>query len=166
MEYLQVFDNKRNMLDEKIPRPNKFDLPEGKYFMVIVVFIENSENKFLLQRTSKEKEHCIATTGGHVVYGDDGLTTVIKETEEELGLTLDKSEIKYVDYLIGEKGLAEVYYVKKDIDINKLVLQEEEVESVNWYSIEEINKLIEDNEFRKGNIKPFEKVLEYRRTYE
>ena len=166
MEYLQVFDKDRNMLNEKVLRSEKLNLPKNKYFMVIVIFIENSENKFLLQRTSIQKQHCIATTGGHVTYGDDGLTTVIKETQEELGLTLDKSEPIYVGYLRDDEGIAEVYYLKKDIDINKLSLQESEVESVDWYSIEEINKLIEDNEFRKGNIEPFEKVLEYRRSHE
>ena len=47
------------------------------------------------------------------------------------------------------------YYVKKDIDINTLKIQAEEVDSVEWMTIEKINSLIEMGIFRKGNINPF-----------
>ena len=76
MEYLQVFNDKKKPLDEKVERENKYQLPEGKYFMVVIIFIENSEGKFLLQKTSKERNSCIATTGGHVKFGDNGLDTI------------------------------------------------------------------------------------------
>ena len=162
MEYLQVFDKEKNMLNEKISREDKFSLKDGKHFMVVIVFIENSECKFLLQKTSSNRDSCIATTGGHVTFGDDGFKTVQKEAKEELGLNLLPSEYNYIDTFDYKNGFLEIYYVKKEIDINKLKLQEEEVESVNWYSIDEINDLIKENKLRKGNIKPFEKILKYR----
>ena len=165
MEYLQVFDENKNMLNEKISREDKFTLKDGKHFMVVIIFIENSEGKFLLQQTSSNRNSCIATTGGHVTYGDDGFKTVIKEVKEELGLNLLPSEFNYVDTFDYKNGFLEIYYVKKDIDINKLKLQEEEVEEVNWYSIDEIKKLIKEDKLRKGNIKPFEEILKYRSKF-
>ena len=48
-----------------------------------------------------------------------------------------------------------------ELDPNKLTLQLEEVESVKWYTKEEIAELIKNNEFREGNIKPYEMVLDY-----
>ena len=48
-----------------------------------------------------------------------------------------------------------------NIDIKDLVLQKEEVESVNWYTKDEIIDLINKGEFREGNIKGFYKVLEH-----
>ena len=51
MEYLQVFNNKREMLNEKVPRKEKFNLKDGKYFMIILLFIENSNGEFLIQKT-------------------------------------------------------------------------------------------------------------------
>ena len=163
MEYLQVFDEEKNKINEKISRGNKFTLKDGKHFMVVVIFIENNEGKFLLQKTSSNRDSCIATTGGHVSFGDDGFKTVIKEVKEELGLTLLDNEIKYVDTFDYEIGFLEIYYVKKDVDKNRLVLQEEEVDDVNWYTIDEIKELINDDKLRKGNIKAFNQVLEYRR---
>ena len=109
MEYLQVFDEYKNKLNEKIERSKKLLLENGKRFMIIVVFIENSENKFLLQKTSEEKDSVIATTGGHVTFGDDGIKTTLKETYEELGIKLDSNEIKYVDTITYQKCYVEVY---------------------------------------------------------
>ena len=162
MEYLQVFDKEKKMLNEKVARDNKLDLPDGKYFMIVLIFIENSEGKFLFQKTSKERNSCIATTGGHVTFGDDGLKTAVKEVKEELGVTLDASELSFVDTFIYSKGYLETYYVKKDIDINSITVQTEEVEYVKWYSVDEIKEFIDKGELRKGNIEPFKKLLEYK----
>lgn len=169
MEYLQIFDENKNMLNEKVERSLKKSLTGNKYFMVILLFIENSEGKFLLQKTSKSRNSEIATTGGHVEFGDDGLKTTIKEAKEELGLTLLPTDLNYIDTTTWGPGFVEIYYTNKRININELILQEDEVECVNWYSIDEINKLIEEEKLRKGNIEPFKKVLEYkkyRRNYE
>ena len=165
MEYLQVFNDKKKPLDEKVERENKYQLPEGKYFMVVIIFIENSEGKFLLQKTSKERNSCIATTGGHVKFGDNGLDTIIKETKEELGLTVDSNELVFIDTSKYKDGYLETYYLNKDIDINTLTLQKEEVDYVDWFTIDEIKELIKKNEFREGNIEPFEKVLEYKNKF-
>lgn len=162
MEYLQVFDENKNMLDEKIERDLKAMLTGNKYFMIIWLFIENEKGEFLLQKTSESKKHEIATTGGHAVFGDDGLRTTMKEAEEELGLILKPEEIIHIDTMIFEHCYAEIYYTNKPINKDELVLQEEEVESVDWYSVDEINKLIEEGNFRKGNAMAFPKVLEYR----
>lgn len=161
MELLQLFDENKNMLNESIERDRKKELPEGKYFMIILLFIENN-NKFLIQKTSVNRESEYATTGGHVTFGDTALKTVIKEAKEELGLDLKESEIKEIETVKGKYGYISIYYCNKEIDIDKLTIQEEEVESLHWMSIDEINELIKKENFRKSNIIPFQKVLEKR----
>lgn len=162
MEYLQLFDENKNIINEKIDRNLKKTLIGNKFFMIVLLFIEN-ENKFLLQKTSKSRHSEIATTGGHVTYGDNGYMTVIKEAKEELGIEIDEKLLKYVDTLIWGNCYIEVYYTKQIIDIKDINIDEEEVESVDYYSIDEINSLIKDDIFRKGNIEPFKKILEYRK---
>ena len=161
MEYLQVFNKDKKALDEKVLREDKYKLPDGKYFMIVLIFIMNSEGKFLMQKTSKSRNSCIATTGGHVSYGDTGLITVFKEAKEELGLDLDTNEIQYIDTLIFKNGIEETYFVNKDIDINTLTIQKEEVDYVEWFTVDEIKELINKKEFREGNIDAFYKVLDY-----
>ncbi len=161
MEYLQVFNKDKKVIDEKVLREDKYKLPDGKYFMIVLIFIMNSEGKFLMQKTSKSRNSCIATTGGHVSYGDTGLITVFKEAKEELGLDLDTNEIQYIDTLIFKNGIEETYFVNKDIDIKNLTIQKEEVDYVEWFTIDEIKELINKKEFREGNIDAFYKVLDY-----
>lgn len=50
--------------------------------------------------------------------------------------------------------------LKKDIDINDITIQEDEVEYVEWLSIEEINELIKNNKFREGNIEGYKYIIE------
>ena len=163
MEYLQQFDENKKMINEKIDRELKKTLTGNKYFMVILLFIENDKGKFLLQKTSKMKDSLVATTGGHVEFGDDGLKTTIKEANEELGINLLPSEISYVDTITCCNCYIEVYYTNKPINIDELKLQQEEVESVKWYTVDEINKLTYENKLRKGNIEPFKRLLEYKK---
>ena len=161
MEYLQVFDEEKNVLNEKVSRGEKYNLPDGKYFKIVLIFIENNKGEFLLQKTSKSRHSCIATTGGHVTYGDNAVETVIKECKEELGIDISPNEFSYVDTILFKNCFLETFYTKMEIDPNELTLQTEEVESVKWYTQDEISKFIENGDFREGNIKPYQKVLEY-----
>ena len=161
MEYLQVFDENKKALNEKISRDEKYTLHDGKYFMLVLIFIENKKGEFLLQKTSKSKGSCIASTGGHVTYGDSSLETVVKECKEELGIEIPTNNIKYVETILYKNCYLDTYYTKMELDPKKLTLQLEEVESVKWYTKEEIAELIKNNEFREGNIKPYEMVLDY-----
>lgn len=88
------------MLNEKIERSLKLTLTGNKYCMLIMLFIENDKGEFLLQKTSKSRNSEIATTGGHVTYGDDGFKTTIKEAKEELGVNLLPEDLKYVDTIV------------------------------------------------------------------
>ena len=54
----------------------------------------------------------------------------------------------------------DVYYLEKNINIEDIKVQEEEVEFVKWLSIDEIKELINKGEFRKGNIVAFEMILD------
>ena len=166
MEYLQLFDEKGTKLDEKIARDNKKEIKLGKYFMIVLIIIENANHEFLMQVTSEEKGHELALTGGHVQYGSDGITTCIKEVKEELGLDLKKEEILSLGLIKGKAVLVSVYYIKKNVDTSNLILQNSEVESVRWVSMEEIEALINDGSLRNTNIPAFEKLREFKAKQE
>ena len=161
MEYLQLFDENKNMLKETITRDNEMNIEKGIYFMIILLFLENDKHEFLIQKTSKNRGSVYATTGGHVSYGDDNITTVIKEAKEELGITLSKDDIVLVDSQKHDVAYCDVFYVHKNIPIEDFKIQKEEVDAVYWMSQDEIAKLIKEDKFRKRNIKKYQKVLEY-----
>lgn len=160
MEYLDLYDENQNLIGEKVLRSKDMKPQDGKYIKIVIVFIQNSEGEFLIQKTSKEKGNEWATTGGLVSSGYTSDETIIKEIEEELGLLIEFKELKHIGTEKRGQAFQDTYYLKRDININQLKIQEKEVEFVKWLSIAEIKKLINNNEFRNGNIKPFEELLE------
>ena len=146
MELLDLYDDNGKRTGQTIERGTKFD--KGN-IMLSIIFIKNSEGKFLIQKTSKEKGAIYSSTGGHVIHNEDGLITIVREVNEELGIDVDSNEIK----IIGLKKhperpcLINLYLLEKNIDINCLKLQSEEVELVEWLSQDEILNLISDNKF-------------------
>lgn len=162
-ELLQVFDENKNMINEYVERKLKKTLKDGKHFMIVLLFIENN-NKFLIQKVSKEKGSEIATTGGHASFMDDSIATVKKETKEEINIEFSDDELVLVDSIDYGNCFCDIYYSNKEINISDIKLQNEEVEEIFWLSKEEILDLIEQGKFRKGNIEPFDKVLKYKES--
>ncbi len=159
MEYLALYDEKGNQLKEKIERKKKLQLTDGKHFRIILLFIQNEKGEFLIQKVSQQKGNVYATTGGHVQYGATSLETVRQEMKEELGIDIKEG---YQLYEIEKcpKAFVDCYYLKKELSVENLNLQKEEVESVEWMSIDKINHLILSGQFREKNISPYHDLLE------
>ena len=67
-----------------------------------------------------------------------------RETKEELSVDLDiENAIKINHYKTNNVWL-DVYLVKQDIDLNKVIMQKEEVSEVKFASFEEIERLYEE----------------------
>lgn len=158
MEYLDIYNEKKEKLNKKIKRGDK--LLDNEHILVAVIFIENSEGKYLIQKTSKEKGEKYATTGGHVLSGETPKTAIIRETKEELGLDVSNENIIYIGDLLFGIPFGEIYYLKKDPDIAKLKLQQEEVEQVEYLTKTEILKLIETEKMVKSHGLMFKKMLD------
>ena len=118
MEKRDLYDKDRNLIGKTITKGE--EPPEGTYIQVVLVFIQNSEGKFLIQKRSKEKNGLYATTGGHPKEGETSRQGIISEVKEELGIDLDNE--KLVWYYGGrfdpERVFWDDYYIKTDdIDI-------------------------------------------------
>ena len=158
MEYLDIYNEKKEKLNKKIKRGDK--LLDNEHILVTVIFIENGEGKYLIQKTSKEKGEKYATTGGHVLSGETPKTAIIREVKEELGLDISNENIIYIGDLLFGIPFGEIYYLKKDLDVAKLSLQHEEVEQVEYLSKDEILKLIETEKMTKSHGLMFKKMLD------
>ena len=168
-EYLNLYTKDGKLTNEKGVRGTPSDYYKG----ISIIFIENDKGEFLLQKTSKKRSNVYATTGGHVDYGETFLSTIVREVKEELGLEVEANNVKEVcSYLYTnkysdvytEKYLIKVFYLKKNIDIKKLKIQKDEVSFVDWYKVDEIDKLIEENQFRDGNIEGYQYIKELNKT--
>ena len=163
MELLDVYDKYGNCTGKVIERSNvKKSLLKDEHIALSVIFIENSKGEFLIQRTSSLKGGEYSSTGGHVISGDTPLDSIKREVFEELGVDISSDNIIKLGYLLYDMPLRYMFYLKKDIDLDSVILQKEEVEFVNYLSVEEINDLIEKELFTKSHGIIFKKILEYR----
>ena len=161
-EYTDLYDENKNLTGEKLFREKgtKLIVPNGRYSIVVLAFIENSKGEFLFQMTSKRKKNVWATTGGHVKSGQTSKEAIIEEIKEELGIDINEDEIKLFKTYKYDDAFKDVFYIKKDIDINSLTYQEDEVEYVKYLTKDEILDLINnDGNIRKTNIDAFLDII-------
>ena len=157
VELRDLYDKNRHLTGEVIRKGDP--IPNNKYILVVLAIIQNSKGDFLIQKRSKQKGGRFAFTGGHAKTGENSIQAIITEVKEELGLDIAPTELKLFYSDKDEDCFFDLYYVKKDFDINSLILQKEEVESVCWLSIDEINSLMNEDKFFKNHYEEFEILL-------
>ena len=150
MEKYELVDksgNKTGKILTQIESRDINNIPTGQYISVVGIVIINENNEILLQKRSKCKKvnpGKWGICGGKVEIGETTLDAGIRETFEEIGIALNKSELKFLSTSKNEKAHFTVYYARKNVDINKCKIQEDELEELRYFKIEELENL--DNE--------------------
>lgn len=136
-------------------------IPEGYYPMVVMVVIRNSNGDFLMQKRVKEKGGDWGVTGGHPKAGETPLEGIITEVKEELGL--DFSQENFIEYDSGCDGrdCYKMYFVNKDVELEDIIIQEDELSEVRWFSMEELKHMVDTKELNENQISCFIKVCNY-----
>ena len=152
MELLDVYDDYGNITGRTIVRGDKTAvLDENEHIAVAVIFIENENGEFLIQKTSQEKGGKFSSTGGHVNSGETPLEAIKREVKEELGINIDNEKIEEYGFLLFDKPLRYLYYLRKNISLKELNIKKDEVEYVEYMNISNINKLIETDQMLKSH---------------
>ena len=159
MEKRDLYDENKKLTGEIIFKGEK--VPKGKYYITVIIFIQNTKEEFLIQKRTLKKDGKWATTGGHPVAGESSKQGIITEVKEELGIKINEKNIELFKTVKTEDDFVDLYYLKEDIDIKKIKMQEQEVSDVKWASIEEINMMIEKNKFNESHAKFFEQCIKY-----
>ena len=136
-------------------------IPSGYYSMVVMIAIQNSEGKFLMQKRVEEKGGDYGVTGGHPKSGETPYEGIITEVKEELGIDISNNEIIEFDSGCDLKDCYKMYYTKLDLDLSKLNIQKEELSEVKWFSLEELQDMVNNNILNQDQIDFFLKCKEY-----
>lgn len=137
------------------------NIPEGFYPMVVMVVIRNSRGEFLMQKRVESKGGDWGVTGGHPKSGETPIEGIITEVKEELGLDFIAEDFVEYDSGCDGKDCYKMYYVTKDIDISNIKIQEEELSEVRWFSMDELNRMVEEKELNEDQIACFIKACNY-----
>ena len=115
------------------------------------IYIANSKKEILLQKraATKVQEPGMWTChGGHISAGETPLTAVCRETKEEIGLDIKPEELvllktyhkctAFLDGAFTENEITDLYILIKDVDVDALVVQTDEVQAVHFFSLDAI----------------------------
>lgn len=106
MEKRDLYDKNRNLTGETIFKGE--EIPDGRYIVVVLAYIQNSEGKFLIQKRSERKNGRFATTGGHPKSGEDSIQGIITEVKEEIGIDINAEDLQL--YFSGKSDKEKVFW--------------------------------------------------------
>ena len=163
MELLDVYDSLGNKTGRVVERGNKNEIfNNNEHIAVAIIYIENDKGEFLIQKASKEKGGHYSSTGGHINHGEDAFSTIVREVKEELGINIGNDNIINLGHICVDFPVRFMFYLKKNINLNDISLQKDEVESVSYMSVDKIKDILDKGLMHKGHYKVLEKVLHYK----
>ena len=139
MEYWDLYNKDREKIGKLHKRGNPIE--DGTYFIVVNVWIVNSKNEVLLAQRRLHKKlwggswECSAS--GSVLAGEDSLQGALRETKEEIGVTLSPLEAVLLESIRREDNFRDTFLFMQDIPICELELHPDEVIDAKWVTKEE-----------------------------
>lgn len=120
-------------------------LNKGEYHLAAEVWIINSKLEILIQQRAINKDmlpNIWALTTGCMISGEDTLDGSIREVKEELGISLKKNDLNFKRRIFRTDTIWDIYFVYKDVDLSKIVLQKEEVSGVKLVSVKQFKNML------------------------
>ncbi|MDO4753630.1 MAG: NUDIX domain-containing protein [Bacillota bacterium] len=149
MESWELLDYKREKTGEYMERGAQ--MPPHRKHLVVHICIFNTRGEMLIQQRQPFKKGWSDlwdfTVGGSAVAGDTSQQCAQRELEEELGIKHSFEGVCPHLTLSADRVFDDIYIVEKDIDLESLTLQKEEVQAVKWASREEIDALLDAGKF-------------------
>lgn len=163
MELLDVYDDNGNVTGKIVERRKNLVLEEGEHIAVAIIYIENSNGEYLIQKIAKQKGGMYSSTGGHVNHNEKPIDTIKREVFEELDIDISNDDIVDLGYTVFDFPVRFLFYLNKDFNLSDIVLQEDEVESASFISLDQLKNIIDKRKMHKAHALVFEKVLEYKK---
>lgn len=149
MELWDLYTKDREKTGKTMVRGAKH--PAGFYRLVVHVCIFNSRGQMLIQRRQLTKFGWPGlwdvTASGSAIAGETSGEAAEREVREELGLSMPLADSRPALTIHWPEGFGDIYLLERDVDIDTLTLQTEEVMTVKWVGEAEIMDMISRGEF-------------------
>ena len=147
MEKWDLYDANRSVIGEHI---RGIELSANSYHLVVHVWIKNSQGKYLMSQRAKNRPtfplmwECV---GGSVLKGESSLQGALRETKEEVGVTLSAQNGKLIFSKIREQfnDIVDVWLFTYDGNVSLKNAETDEVEQTVWLDRNGIMKLKQEN---------------------
>ena len=148
-EMWQLYDFNENPI-EVVDRNNPKVWDKGMFHMGADIWMINDDKKILVQKRSKYKKlepNVWAMTGGSVIYGETPTQTIVREAKEELGIDLIPEELKQITEFKTQNVWVKTFIANHNYDIAQMKFCEDEVADAKWLTWNEIDDLVNDDNF-------------------
>ena len=154
MELFDVIDSKGNPAGQIVSREKAH--AEGIPHRTAHIWIIRKKEgrvQILLQKRSQNKDSFPGkfdtSSAGHIQAGDEPLESALRELKEELGISATPEQLHFAGTfpisfakefhgkMFRDEEIAFVYIYDHPVEIDRLTLQKEEVEEVQWFDLEE-----------------------------
>jgi len=139
-ELIDIFNDRNESLNLRKMKSEAHK--SGLWHRASHIWIYNNKSEILLQLRSGEKSIFPnlwdVSAAGHIGAGEEPIESAIRETEEEISLTITSKDLEF--YKIAKKSsrynhfldneFHYVYFLKFNDDISNLTVQKEEVEEI------------------------------------
>jgi 8-oxo-dGTP pyrophosphatase MutT (NUDIX family) len=142
MEYFDLYDEDRNPLGRVHRRGDA--LAPGEYHIVVKVCVVNGRGELLLTLRDGRKQLYPGKwefMGGVVLAGEDSRQGAARELREETGIPADPEALTLVDSHRLDRVFADVYLLRRDVEIRELTLQPGETVDARWATLEELQAM-------------------------
>ena len=85
-------------------------------------------------------------TGGYVKAGETSIAAVLRELTEETGIIAEENEIHYIGSSKVPPFFGDNYYIRRDILLNEIILQDGETSDVKWVTHNELFNMADTGE--------------------
>lgn len=156
MEYIDIVDEKGNKTGEVRSREDVHK--HGLLYRSVHVWCVNSQNEILLQKRSLKVKNLPGkwdiSIGGLVPSGKEVLDAIKMEALEEIGITINEDDLKFLGitrennilnngtYI--QNGICYIYLIEVDLKIGEFKLNKDEVSELKWVSIQDFQKMVEE----------------------
>ena len=159
-EYWDIYDKNRVFQNRTIRRGDAFK--EGEYYVCCEVWIQNSKRELLITQRHPDKKAggLWEFVGGGVLAGETTAQAGVREVKEEIGVSLEQSELSLLHVYKNKNYFMDIYLVKKDVNIQDITLDENETVSVKWVSTEELQVLIDTQKVVRSVAQRFDMLID------
>ena len=162
MELRDLYDKNKKVTGKTFIKGEQ--VPKGYYYLIVAIFIENSKGEFLIQKRVPRKGGKWATTAGHPKAGESSFEGLCEEVREELGIDITKETPTLYETWTHNDQFFDIYYLKKDININDITIQKEEVDGVRYASINEIHEMYKKGLFHENHYELLQKLMNHKKN--
>lgn len=151
MELWDLYNEQRELTGRDHVRGE--EVPQGFYHLVVHIWIRNSKGEYLISQRSADRPayplmwECV---GGSVTKGEDSLTGALRETKEEVGLTLSPEDGKLVYSVVGRvvngvkfRDIVDVWLFEYDGPVSLEQATTKEVAQTVWMTKKQIQELFD-----------------------